>query len=290
MLIKKTTHKRFTIGAVSVLIIITIAGIGSYGVYSYNKVQRTIQSNNKVKATSVLAIKAAAAREAKKKEPVYITLPGAKPVRALVEDYSIASSIWAIISKTHPVSVDYVPANLKIPNVLTRTDKGDPERSIRSDIEQPMINMFTAASASGYQLMVASGYRSAALQGLYFNSLASSVGETVANQSIAKPGQSEHQTGLATDITTMSRNCYLDNCFADTSDGQWLTNNSYKYGFILRYPEGKEFITGYRYESWHFRYVGVDLATALHDSGLTLDEAWPYLEKANITLEQNGAI
>lgn len=290
MLIKKTTHKKLAIGAVSILIVLTSAGIGIYGVYSYNNVQQIIQNSNKIKSAGELATKAAAAREAKKKEPVYITLPGAKPIRALVEDYSIPSSIWTILSKTHPVSVDYIPNNLKIPNVSTRTDKSDMERSVRSDIEQPLIDMFTSASANSYQLMIGSGYRSAALQGLYFNSLASSVGETVANQSIAKPGQSEHQTGLAVDITTVSRNCYLDNCFADTSDGQWLVNNSYKYGFILRYPEGKESITEYRYESWHFRYVGVDLATALYDSGLTLDEAWLYLVKANTTLKQNGAI
>lgn len=290
MLIKKTTHKKLTIGAISVLMVLMVGGIGVYGVYSYSSVQQIVQINNKVKAASEMAVKAAAVREAKKKEPVYITLPGAKSVRALVEDYSTPDSIWTLLSKTHPVSIDYVPANLKIPNVMTRTDKSDLERSIRSDVEQPMINMFTAASASGYQLMIGSGYRSAALQATYFNSLASSVGETAANQSIAKPGQSEHQTGLAADITTVSRNCYLDNCFADTSDGQWLANNSYKYGFILRYPKDKEAITGYQYESWHFRYVGIDLATALHDSGLTLDEAWPYLEKADVTLKQNGAI
>jgi D-alanyl-D-alanine carboxypeptidase len=123
-----------------------------------------------------------------------------------------------------------------------------------------------------------------------FSSLAASVGETVANQSIARPGQSEHQTGLAVDISTVSRNCYLQECFADTSDGQWLANNSYKYGFILRFPEDKVAITGYQYEPWHFRYVGVDLATALYESGLTLDEAWPYLEKALTTLKSNGAI
>ena len=290
MSIKKTTHKKLTIGAISILIVLASAVVSTYGLYSYNKVQQIIQTNSKVKAASELAIKAAAAREAKKKEPVYITLPGAKPIKALAEDYSVASSIWAIVNKTHPVSIDYIPTNLKIPNVLTRTDKSDSERSIRSDIEQPMINMFAAASASGNQLMIGSGYRSAALQAIYFNSLASSVGETVANQSIAYPGQSEHQTGLAADITTVSRNCYLDDCFADTSDGQWLVNNSYKYGFILRYPKDKESITEYRYEPWHFRYVGIDLATALHDSGLTLDEAWTYLEKADATLKQNGAI
>jgi D-alanyl-D-alanine carboxypeptidase len=138
--------------------------------------------------------------------------------------------------------------------------------------------------------MIGSGYRPASLQKIYFDSYASSAGIEAANQYVAYPGQSEHQTGLAVDITTVSRNCYLTECFADTSDGQWLANNSYKYGFTLRYPKGKESITGYQYEPWHFRYVGIDLATALYESELTLDEAWQYLQEANDTLRSNGAI
>jgi D-alanyl-D-alanine carboxypeptidase len=186
--------------------------------------------------------------------------------------------------------MDYVPKGPKVPDVATRTDKSVEERSVRSDIEPELIKLFAGAKENGYSLLIASGYRSASLQSIYFNSLAGSVGETVANQSIARPGQSEHQTGLAVDISIISYKCYLDNCFGNTADGMWLVDNSYKYGFIQRYPLNKENVTGYRYESWHFRYVGVDLATALHDSGLTLDEAWPYLEKADQTLHKNGAI
>jgi len=291
MIIDKHHNKKLVLKIITVFtILITISTI-SYGGYTYISAQQNIQKAKQAEITRIIAVKAAAAaKEAKKKEPVYITLPGSKPIRALVDDYSLPNSIWAVVSKSHPISADYIPSSLKIPNVSTRTDKSNDERSIRSDIETPMIDMFTAAAANSYQLMIGSGYRSAALQKIYFDSLASSVGEETANQSIARPGQSEHQTGLAADITTVSRECYLDDCFADTSDGQWLVNNSYKFGFILRYPKGKEDITGYRYESWHFRYVGIDLATALHDSGLTLDEAWPYLNTALTTLKNNGAI
>ena len=150
--------------------------------------------------------------------------------------------------------------------------------------------MFDDAKASGYDLMIGSGYRSASLQDTYFNSLAASVGDVAANQSIAKPGQSEHQTGLSVDISGTNMNCYIDTCFADTDEGKWLASNSYKYGFILRFPSDKVDITGYRYEPWHFRYVGVDLATAIYQSKLTLEEAWPYLEKAQTTLKSNGAL
>jgi D-alanyl-D-alanine carboxypeptidase len=294
MLVQNPVNKKSTFRIATwivALVIVWASALGSYVFISNQQIIHTEKQTENARISTVKAIAALIAKkEAKKKEPVYITLPGAKTIRAIVDDYSQTSSIWAIVSKTHPISTDYVPASLKIPDVATRTDKSDDERSIRSDIETPMKNLFNAASTNGYSLMIGSGYRSAALQAVYFNSLASSVGETAANQSIAYPGQSEHQTGLAADISTVSRNCYISDCFAETDEGQWLVKNSYKYGFILRYPEDKVAITGYRYEPWHFRYVGIDLATALHDSGLTLDEAWPYLQKADATLKSNGAI
>ena len=225
-----------------------------------------------------------------KKRPVYISLPGANKITALIDDYTSPDSLWTIVSKTNPISKDYIPESLTIPNVATRTDKSDDEKSVRADIAQAVVDMFAAAKADGYELMIGSGYRSATLQAVYFNSLAGVIGDEAANQSVARPGESEHQTGLAIDISTLSYECYLDDCFAYTSGGQWLAKNSYKYGFILRYPEDKTDITGYRYESWHFRYVGIDLATALYQSGLTLDEAWPYLQVAQESLKKNGAI
>ena len=287
----ETRKRKHTITKVvfglTALVIIDAAALGSYTFFTFQQVNNLQKQTETLKTT---ADKAIAAKEAKKKEPVYITLPEASPIRAIVDDYSLQSSVWAIVNKTHPISTDYVPADLKIPDVATRTDKSDEERSVRTIIEEPLKTMFAAAATDGYSLIIGSGYRSATLQSVYFNSSAASIGETAANLAIARPGESEHQTGLAVDLSTESRVCYLDNCFAETVDGQWLVNNSYKYGFILRYPADKTAITGYQYESWHFRYVGIDLATALHDSGLTLEEAWPYLETALATLKDNGAL
>jgi D-alanyl-D-alanine carboxypeptidase len=290
MLAKNTKRSKLIVWLIAGLIILTAIGLISYNFYAFSGTNQAIEQQKKLKTSRDLAVKAAAVREAKRKEPVYINLPGATPVRALVEDYTVPSSIWAIVNKTHPIPIDYVPPQLVIPDVPTLVSKSDLERSIRSDIETPMKNMFAAASAAGYQLMINSGYRSAALQATYFNSLTASVGEDAANQAIARPGQSEHQTGLAADISTVSQDCYLSDCFANTPDGQWLANNSYRFGFILRFPQGKESITGYEYEPWHFRYVGIDLATAIYKSELTFDEVWPYLQKADATLKQNGAI
>ena len=286
------TEKTNSLAKIVIISSLTILiALATYFGYQYYSDRQATDQAKQAEISRTTAVKAAAAaKEAKKKEPVYITLPGASKIRAIVSDYTQPDDIWAVVSKTHAVPTDYIPSPLVIPDVSTRIDKSTDERSVRSDIAPALKQMFDQASNYGYQLMVGSGYRSANQQAIYFNSLAASVGEEAANQSIARPGQSEHQTGLAVDISTVSRNCYLDTCFADTSDGKWLAENSYKFGFILRYPEGKETTTGYRYEPWHFRYVGIDLATALHDSGLTLDEAWTYLETAAATLKANGAL
>ena len=104
-------------------------------------------------------------------------------------------------------------------------------------------------------------------------------GFTYAFRSIAKAGCSEHQTGLAIDICVYRDNkCYIEREIEEMDEGRWLRDNAYKYGFILRYPKGKENITGYMFEPWHIRYLGVDVATYLHDNNLTYEE---YIGKKN---------
>ncbi len=272
------------------LFVLLISCASYIGFYYFINQQKLDKKQQEITQQLQDAKSLAEAKEAKRLKSVYISLPNAQPIKAIVSDYHQTNNIWMLVNKTNPISITYTPTNLKIPNIYTNPEKGDEERSVRADIEQPLIDMFTAAQTDGYSLMIGSGYRSANLQSIYFNSLAGSVGELIANQSIARPGQSEHQTGLTVDISTVARNCYLLDCFAETNDGIWLINNSYKFGFILRYPEGKELITGLIYEPWHFRYVGIDLATALYESKLTLDEAWPYLETARNQLIANEAI
>lgn len=228
--------------------------------------------------------------EAKKLEPVYIELPGASKIQAIRENYTNPDSLWVLVNKSNPLPLDFAPKNLVIPNISIREDKSSAEKSVRKELATHLEEMFSDANKVANQLMLGSGYRSITQQTVYFNNMVSSVGYEQANKTIAVPSQSEHHTGLAVDISTVSRICYLAQCFEDTSDGKWLQEYSYKYGFILRYPKGKESITGYSYEPWHFRYVGIDLATALHESSLTLDEAWQYLNEALTTLKSNRAI
>lgn len=127
--------------------------------------------------------------------------------------------------------------------------------------------MFAAAlSNDGISLWVASGFRSYSTQNWLYNNYVRQDGQTAADRYSARPGHSEHQTGLAFDLNL------VDDSFANTPAGQWLAAHCWEYGFIIRYPDGKEAQTGYKYEPWHVRYVGKEMAKAVFDSGLCLEE------------------
>ena len=133
--------------------------------------------------------------------------------------------------------------------------------------------MYEAAESEGLELIISSGYRDYENQEETYNEYVRDYGEEYAKKYASLPGFSEHQTGLAFDILTFGT---LTNEFEKTKEFEWLKNNSYKYGFILRYPKGKENITGYEYESWHYRYVGKEAAKQIHDEDITFDEYYAY--------------
>lgn len=128
------------------------------------------------------------------------------------------------------------------------------------------IALKNAASAAGFSMPLISGYRSYQTQTNLYNSYVAQYGESIANTFSAKPGQSEHQTGLAFDVGS------IDNNYGNTSAGIWLAQNAHKFGFIIRYPKGKEWITGYQYEPWHIRYLGTNIATDIYNKGVCLEE------------------
>lgn len=136
---------------------------------------------------------------------------------------------------------------------------------------QALEDMFDAAEAEGLYMGLLSGYRSYETQEAIFNRYAAEDGEEKANTYSARPGHSEHQTGLAFDIYGGGYD-YLTSAFGETAEFAWLQENMADHGFILRYPYGKTDVTGYIYEPWHLRYVGVDLARIIDDSGLTVEE------------------
>lgn len=159
-----------------------------------------------------------------------------------------------IVNKKNPLPADY--------------DKGeDPTAKAAFD------KMATAAKAEGIELVAFSGYRSYEYQTSLYDRYVAKDSKDAADRYSARPGYSEHQSGLAFDIGEKGReDLWLTSAFGETKAGQWLVNNAHKYGFILRYPEGKEDITGFMYESWHFRYLEGDLAKKVYEAGVTLEE------------------
>lgn len=219
-----------------------------------------------------------------------LALPGASPIPARTEDYSADTSLWRLVNKTHPFNdLGYRP-NIGVVDVPTQPGRGSDERSLRVDIFPDLRQLFSSAKAAGFSLEVGSGYRSYATQSALFSRYSSDYGEAKASTFSARPGYSEHQSGLAVDIATSDLYCWLETCFGDTAAGKWLENHADEYGFILRYPPGKEGIIDFQYEPWHFRYVGRELAGALKQSGMTLDQAWPYIESLRGELINQGKI
>ena len=132
--------------------------------------------------------------------------------------------------------------------------------------ESQFYKMTSDASKQGLYIYFASGFRSYEYQSQIYNNYVARDGQAVADTYSARPGHSEHQSGLAIDVNS------IDDSFALTPEAKWLADHCHEYGFILRYPQGKEDITGYQYESWHVRYVGTDLSYAIRNSGLTMEE------------------
>ncbi|KOS67014.1 D-alanyl-D-alanine carboxypeptidase [Lysinibacillus contaminans] len=133
--------------------------------------------------------------------------------------------------------------------------------------------MLAAAKQQGFDLVAFSGYRSFEYQTTLYNNYVNRDGVDAADRYSARPGYSEHQTGLAFDIGEKGKeDLWLTAEFGETSAGQWLVAHANEFGFILRFPQNKEHITGYMYESWHFRYVGVEIAKEIKQRDITLEE------------------
>ena len=149
---------------------------------------------------------------------------------------------------------------------------------LRKEAATALEQMAAEAKKDGINLMLASGYRSYQLQVSVYNANVQKYGQAGADKQSARPGTSEHQTGLAADIGSTSRQCEIEQCFGDLPEGKWLSANAYKYGFILRYPADKQAVTGYEYEPWHYRYIGTELATELHKQSVTtLEEFFSFV-------------
>lgn len=172
------------------------------------------------------------------------------------------SSLWVVANKKRPLPAGYAPSG------LTSVDG----RSLRSEAAQATRQLKAGAAEAGVGLRVVSGYRSYGTQQSVYQSYVRNDGQARADTYSARPGYSEHQTGLAVDLGNVGGSCDLEICFASTAGGRWLAQHAHEYGFVIRYPEGKTPVTGYQYEPWHLRYVGKELSAEIKKTGQTLEE------------------
>lgn len=185
----------------------------------------------------------------------------------------ISKNELMLVNKYNYLTSDYNPNDLEELSNIYAYGKN---QMLRHDAYNAFIEMWNKATTDGYKLIVNSSYRSYEEQEKIYNDYSSWYGETDADKKAARPGYSEHQTGLALDIQSY---CSEDKEFDECPEFTWLSENAYKYGFILRYPKDLEHITGYNYESWHYRYVGVKASTYIHDNNITFDEYYAYFVK-----------
>ncbi|WP_346889915.1 M15 family metallopeptidase [Clostridium sp. UBA1056] len=176
-----------------------------------------------------------------------------------------------LVNEKYGLNKNYIPEGLCIPNIPFADESDKEEKHVAGVIVKPLEELINTAKEDGIILLGNSGYRSYKSQEKVYISRVKSEGRKLADAYVAKPGSSEHQTGLCIDITNEDR--YF---VEGTKEADWLAENCYKFGFIIRYPYGRKNITGIEYEPWHIRYIGKEAAKYIYDNRITLEE---YLER-----------
>ena len=190
-----------------------------------------------------------------------------------------------LINLDHPIGKDYYPRDLVEPKVLG----GGEAIRMRPEAAAALEEMFDAAKEEGLYLAAVSGYRSYGQQASIFDRKLQKVDRQTAQRTVAPPGCSEHQLGLAMDVGRRS-NTKLKASFGNTPEGHWLAENCYRFGFILRYKKEWEEITGYGYEPWHIRYVGVEHALRIQELDIPFEEYVALLRAAQTSAEQGDGV
>ena len=185
-------------------------------------------------------------------------------------DYTI------LVNKEHRLDEDYIPSNLVITDNNENNFHDFLDPTLKPMIDKIVFAHFKImqedAEKSGFNILIDSGYRSYKYQQDIWDDSINKIGLEETKRIVAPPGASEHQTGFAFDIGYIINGAYTDDVSENQEESKWLFDNSYKYGFIIRYPKGKEDVTGYNYEPWHYRFVGIDLAKELYENDITLEE------------------
>ena len=190
-----------------------------------------------------------------------------------MEETDTAKGNTMLVNKYNALSKDYEVENL---TSISKTYSYGDNKKLNKEAYDAFINLAEDAKKEGYTILIVSSYRTYKDQEDVWKDYKASFGTKKADAYAARAGSSEHETGLAIDVAD-----YYDknDKFEDTESFQWMQTNAHKYGYILRYPKGKENITGYSYEAWHYRYVGIDTATKVYNEGITYDEYYEYYLK-----------
>jgi len=186
-------------------------------------------------------------------------------------------SLYVLCNKLNQLPKDYVPNDLRKVDVRFTFEGESEKKMLREDAATALEALFSSAQEAGFDLFALSGYRSYNTQINNYTSRVDSQGQAAADKISARPGHSEHQTGLAMDITSESANFKLVQAFGKTPEGIWIQENAHIFGFIIRYQSDTTDITGYSYEPWHLRFITPDVATYLYDNDITLEELYAFL-------------
>ncbi|UOF90260.1 M15 family metallopeptidase [Fodinisporobacter ferrooxydans] len=198
---------------------------------------------------------------------------------AKIQVVSNPESILVLVNKYNALPDNYVPPDLVTPNIPFLY-QGNPEiHLMRKVAADALVQLVAGAKKDGIYIYGVSAYRSYATQQTVYDQYVATQGVQAANTFSAKPGTSEHQTGLAIDVSDSTGQYAVEDGFAKLPAAKWLAQHAYEYGFVIRYPKNKESITGYQYEPWHIRYVGKDVAKLLQKNGWTLEEYYQHLYK-----------
>jgi len=184
------------------------------------------------------------------------------------------SSVWVVVNKSRPLNpIKYKPSDLVVPG-FGPLNANPYQHSMRKEVATYAEKLAKAMHSVGKgRLVIQSAYRSYATQKTVHDRQVSRFGLKAGEALAARAGYSEHQTGLAIDVSARNQGCQIRVCFGNTKAGSWLRANAHRYGFIIRYPESASKVTGYQYEPWHLRYVGVELATDMKQKGIkTLEQ------------------
>ena len=182
----------------------------------------------------------------------------------------LTKGMYSLVNKYNYLESNYVPNDL----VSVSYEYAVNNTKLNKTALENFINMANAAKKENIIFKITTAYRDYNFQSILYNNYVKTDGKDLADTYSARPGYSEHQLGYSVDLTTSNYSQFDE--FEHTNEYKWLQENAHKYGFILRYPKDKEYITGYQFESWHYRYVGIDIAKYIYENNITYEEYYAY--------------